>query len=131
MAQDYIKINSKKIFQPDGGSSAAYETTYTQGSTRSQSGIGKFTPMFTIERFPYTATDIPAKDVAEIMQMIVYSKSNKKTKFQLHYFSPYYGKWRDDTFYVGQVSDIKFGTLKDGEEKFESFSFNAQRIDPL
>lgn len=131
MAQDYIKINGKKIFQPDGGSSAAYETTYTQGSTRSQSGSGKFTPMFTIERFPYTATDIPAKDVAEIMQMIVYSKSNKKTKFQLHYFSPYYGKWRDDTFYVGQASDIKFGTLKDGEEKFESFSFNAQRIDPL
>ena len=81
MAQDYIKINGKKIFQPDGGSSAAYETTYTQGSTRSQSGKGKFTPMFTIERFPYTATDIPAKDVAEIMQMMFTVKAIKRQNF--------------------------------------------------
>ena len=51
MAQDYIKINGVKIWQPDCDIAVALETTYTQGSTRAQSGKGKFTPMFTVERF--------------------------------------------------------------------------------
>ena len=50
MAQDYIKINGVKIWQPDCDIAVALETTYTQGSTRAQSGKGKFTPMFTVER---------------------------------------------------------------------------------
>ena len=43
MAQDYIKINNKKVWQPDSDTAVAFETTYTQGSTRAQSGKGKFT----------------------------------------------------------------------------------------
>ena len=38
MAQDYIKINNKKVWQPDSDTAVAFETTYTQGSTRAQSG---------------------------------------------------------------------------------------------
>ena len=31
MAQDYIKINNKKVWQPDSDTAVAFETTYTQG----------------------------------------------------------------------------------------------------
>lgn len=34
MAQDYIKINGVKIWQPDCDIAVALETTYTQGSTK-------------------------------------------------------------------------------------------------
>lgn len=125
MAQDYIKINGKKIFQPEKDAAVAYETTYTQGSTRSQSGKGKFTPMFTVERFTYTASDIPTADVSEILQMVI------GKNFELHYFSLYHGKWRTATFYVGQTSDVKIGELKENHEIVSSLSFNMQGVDPL
>lgn len=125
MAQDYIKINDTKIWQPDSDLAVAYETTYTSGSTRVQSGKGKFTPMFTVERFPYTATDVPMSEVSKILKMIV-----GKT-FDLHYFSVYHNKWRTEKFYVGQVSDIKIKTLENDHEKVSSFSFNAQGVNPL
>ena len=70
MAQDYIKINNKKVWQPDSDTAVAFETTYTQGSTRAQSGKGKFTPMFTVERFTYSASDVPMSKVTEILEMV-------------------------------------------------------------
>lgn len=125
MAQDCIKINDIKIWQPDCDLAVAYETTYTQGSTRAQSGKGKFTPMFTVERFPYSASDIPMSEASKILKMIV-----GKT-FDLHYFSVYHNCWRTDKFYVGQTSDVKIKTLKKNHEKLSSFSFNAQGVNPL
>ena len=126
MAQDYIKINGVKIWQPDCDRAVALETTYTQGSTRAQSGKGKFTPMFTVERFPYTATDIPMSEASKILQMVAKGKP-----FDLHYFSVYHNEWRTAKFYVGQVSDIKIQTLEKNKEKLSSFSFNAQGVNPI
>lgn len=125
MAQDCIKINNKKVWQPDSDTAVAFETTYTQGSTRTQGGKGKFTPMFTVERFTYTASKVPMSNVSEILQMVI------GKNFELHYFSVYYGKWRTDTFYVGQISDIKIKTLKENHEEVSSISFNMQGVNPL
>lgn len=123
--QDTIKINGIEIFQPDEGLQANFETTYTSDSTRVQSGVMHATPMFTVEQFSYVATDIPVADAKVIIQQVI-----KGEPFTLHYFSPYYGMWRDDTFRVGK-GQYSIGTLKAEEETLESLSFNMTGDNPL
>lgn len=123
--QDKYKINDIEIFQPDSDLQASFETTYTSDSTRVQSGVMHATPMFTVEQFSYTATDVPVTEVKTILQQII-----KGNPFKLHYFSPYYGRWRDGTFRVGK-GQFQIGTLKADEEKISSLSFNMTGDDPL
>ena len=123
--QDKYKINDIEIFQPDSDLQASFETTYTSDSTRVQSGVMHATAMFTVEQFSYTATDIPVSEVKTILQQII-----KGNPFKLHYFSPYYGRWRDGTFRVGK-GQFQIGTLKADEEKISSLSFNMTGDDPL
>lgn len=123
--QDTIKINGVEIWQPDNDLASSFETTFTQDSGRVQSGVMHATPMFTVEQFSYTATDIPIAESSKILKMIVHGNS-----FTLHYFSPYYGRWRDDIFRVGKGS-LSIGTLKDGEEKLTSLSFNMTGDNPI
>ena len=123
--QDTIKINGIEIFQPDAGLQASFETTYTSDSTRVQSGVMHATPMFTVEQFSYNATDIPVDDAKVIIQQVI-----KGNPFKLHYFSPYYGVWRDDTFRVGK-GQYSIGKLVEGGEKLESLSFNMTGDNPL
>lgn len=123
--QEKIKINGIEIFQPDEGLQYAFETTYTSDSTRVQTGSARFTPMFTVEQLGYTATDIPADKASEILQMIATGHS-----FTLHYFSTYYGTWRDGKFRVGK-GQLAIGSLKEGEEKLTSLSFNMTGEEPL
>lgn len=123
--QDKYKINDIEIFQPDSDLQASFETTYTSDSTRVQSGVMHATPMFTVEQFSYTATDVPVSEVKTILQQII-----KGNPFKLHYFSPYYGRWRDGTFRVGK-GQFQIGTLKADEEKISSLSFNMTGDDPL
>ena len=123
--QDKIKINDIEIYQPDQGLQASFETTYTSDSTRVQSGVMHATPMFTVEQFGYTATDIPVEEAKVIIQQII-----KGNAFKLHYFSPYYGQWRDGMFRVGR-GQYEIGTLKSDEEKLSSLSFNMTGDNPL
>jgi hypothetical protein len=123
--QDTIKINGIEIYQPDEGLQASFETTYTSDSARVQSGVMHATPLFTVEQFSYAATDIPVEDAKVIIQQII-----KGNAFKLHYFSPYYGIWRDDTFRVGK-GQYSIGTLKEDEEKLSSLSFNMTGDNPL
>lgn len=123
--QDTIRINGIEIWQPDQDLSYNFETTYSEGSTRTQSGIGRFTPLFTVEQLGYEATGIPVAAASAILQMIA-----KGTNFTLHYFSPYYGAWRDGTFYVGQGS-IQIRTLEDDHERLSSLSFNMTGVNPI
>lgn len=123
--QDKYKINDIEIFQPDSDLQASFETTYTSDSTRVQSGAMHATPMFTVEQFSYTATDVPVAEVKTILQQII-----KGNPFKLHYFSPYYGRWRDGTFRVGK-GQFQIGTLKADEEKISSLSFNMTGDNPL
>lgn len=125
MAQNYITINGVKIKQPDEGLGYSFETTYTSDSTRVQSGSMHATPMFTVESFSYAASYLTIAEMQTILQKVA-----KGGSFTLHYFSPYYGQWRDDTFYVGKGS-LEIGRLTEDGEYFDSLSFNMVGVNPI
>lgn len=122
--QDKIKIDGTDIWQPDEDLKVSFVTTYTEDSTRVQSGAGHFTPMFTVEQVSYSASNIPASEVAAILQKVI------GRNFSLHYFDPYSGSWKDAVFYVGK-GDCTIGTLKAGEEKYTSLAFNMTGVNPI
>lgn len=125
MAQEYITMNGIKIFQPDEGLEYNFTTTYTENSKRTQKGAGHFTPLFTVEQFGYTATDVPLDEASKIMKIVAKGKP-----FTLHYFSLYYGKWVDNKFYVGKGNlDFKRLTIKNG--KVNKLSFNMTGVNPI
>lgn len=123
--QDYIKINDTVIKQPDSGLGYNFETTYTSDSVRVQSGVLNATPMFTVEAFSYTASQLSVDEMKTILQLVA-----KGSPFTLHYFSAYYGEWRDDKFYVGKGS-LAVGSWKADEEYYESLSFSMIGVDPI
>ena len=124
--QDKIMINDSEIFQPDsGGLAYSFETTYTQDSTRTQDGIGHFSNMFTVEQLGYSATHIPIDEATKILQFVA-----KGTAFTLHYFSVFYGRWRNDAFYVGK-SQLSIGSLEENNEYVSSLSFNMTGVNPI
>lgn len=125
MAQEYITMNGIEIFQPDEGLEYNFATTYTENSKRTQKGAGHFTPLFTVEQFGYTATDVPLDEASKIMKIVAKGKP-----FTLHYLSLYYGKWVDNKFYVGKGSlDIK--RLKIVNGKVNKLSFNMTGVNPI
>jgi hypothetical protein len=124
--QDLIRINGVDIFQPDEDLAYAIETTFTEDSTRLQSGDANFVPMFTVEQLSYQATSIPMEEATKILQMV-----GKGEAFTLHYFSVYYGGWRDGTFRVGKSNTISIGSLEENNEKLSSLSFNMTGDKPL
>lgn len=123
--QEKIKINGIEIYQPDKDLASSFETTFSSDSGRVQSGVMHATPLFTVEQFSYSASDIPISKASEILQMIVHGRP-----FALHYFSPYYGTWRDARFRVGKGS-LSIGSLKEDEEKLTSLSFNMTGDNPI
>lgn len=125
MAQDKVKINDIEIKQPDQGLGYEFETTYTEDSVRVQSGVLHLTPMFTVESFSYEASNLTAAEMSKILQLVSTGK-----RFKLHYRSPYYGKWRDDYFYVGKGS-VNIGSWKEDKERYENLSFNMIGVNPI
>lgn len=123
--QDYIKINGVTIRQPDEGLGYNFETTYSQDTTRVQSGRLHATALFTVESFSYIATDVTVSEMTTILKQIAKGKT-----FTLHYFSPYYGTWRNGWFYVGKGS-LTIGRLNESGEQYESLSFNMVGVDPI
>lgn len=125
MKQDRIRINNKDIKQPDSGQLGwDFSTTSTQDSVRVQTGRLHNTSLFTVESNSYSASNLTIAEMRAILQEII------GKNFTLHYFSPYYGIWRDDEFYVAKGS-LKVGSLKAGEEKYDSLSFNAVGVNPI
>lgn len=125
MAQEYIKMNGIKIKQPSENMEYNFETTYTSDTTRVQSGTLHSTPMFTVERLSYEAKNLSLYEMAQILQIIA-----KGVPFDLHYFSPYYGTWRTDKFYVGQGS-LAIGRLTEDGEKYSGLAFNMIGVNPI
>ncbi len=123
--QNKIMINGIEIWQPDKGLQSSFETTYSSDSARVQSGVMHATPLFTVEQFSYTATNIPTKEASKILQQIIHGRA-----FTLHYFSPYYNSWRDGKFRVGK-GQFAIGNLTENEEYMESLSFNMTGDDPI
>lgn len=123
--QDTIKINGIEIFQPDEGLGYDFETTYSEDSGRVQSGVMQAVNYFTVEKLTYTASEIPTDKASEILQLVA-----KGNSFTLHYFSPYYNRWRDGLFRVGNGS-LSIGSLQDENEKISSLSFSMTGEDPI
>jgi len=123
--QERMKINDIIVRQPDKGLGYNFETTYTSDSARTQDGVGHFTPMFTNESFSYTATWLTKEEMSLILRNV-----GKGKNFKLHYLSPFYGAWRDDTFYVGKGS-LAIGRWNEEEERYESLSFNMIGVNPI
>lgn len=119
-----IKINGRTIHQPDTFK-FSFATTSTEGTERLMSGVMCNEPMFTVESYAYEGSDISISEMSSLLQMIV-----NQRQVQLYYFSVYYGRWREAPFYVTQGS-VDIGTLKEGEEKYKSLSFNIIGVNPL
>lgn len=125
MAQNKIKFNDVDIFQPEKDVGYAWETTYTNDSGRVVSGKAHISPLFTVEAFTFSFVNIPTKEMSKILKIIAKGKP-----FKMHYFSPYYGEWRNDTFYVGQ-GDTTLGSLKESSEIFSSAKIKATGVNPI
>lgn len=125
MAQEKLLLNGIEVKQPDSGLGYNFETTYTEDSGRVQSGILNITPMFTVESFSYTATDLTSEEMSEILHIVA-----RGDYFTMHYLSPFFGRWRDDIFYVGKGS-LAIGSWQEDEERYESLSFNIIGRNPI
>lgn len=125
MAQDKIKMNNTVIRQPDTGLAYNFETTYTSDTTRSQNGTLYAPAVFTVESLGYTATGLTKSEMSQILQIIAHGEP-----FSLHYFSPYYGAWKTNNFYVGKGS-LSIGALNEADETFDELSFNMIGISPI
>lgn len=126
MAQDCFRMNGETVWQPERSMAAAWETTYTEDSTRTQSGKDRFTPMFTVEQYSYSAKNVPVAEATKIIKMIM-----KGEPVTLHYWSVYHGCWRDDLFRVAKSSGINIGSLVNGEEVYDSLAFNMTGVNPI
>ena len=125
MAQEYIKIDNTVIKQPDEGLKFSFETTYSEDTQRNMSGKLLLTPMFTVEAYEYEASYPTVAEVKTLLQKIATGKS-----FSLRYFSPYYGAWRTDSFYVGKGS-LVIGRLNEAQEEYDSISFSMIGVNPI
>lgn len=125
MAQDYLKINNVIIATPDEGLGYDFETTYSEDTGRVQNGVLHLTPLFTVESFSYSLSNVPAEEVTKILKLVAKGK-----KFDFHYYSLFYGTWRTDRFYVGKGS-ISIGRLNASNERVDSFSMNIVGVNPI
>ena len=125
MTQQRIMMNDIVVHQPDEGLKFNTETKYSQDSGRVQNGEAHITPLFTVEQYGYTATNVPQEKATEIIRIICTGKP-----FKLHYFSMFYGEWRDAMFYVGK-GDFDISSLKEGEECVKTLSFNMTGVKPI
>lgn len=118
MAQEKIALNSFNEVQPIKFD-YNFATTYTEDSGRPQGGKARLTPLFTVESFDVSYENLTTAQVSAILKQIVPSPA--KPFFNLHYFSPYNGKWQTKEFYVGEGS-LVLKSLKEGSEKIDSIS---------
>lgn len=125
MAQHRLLLDGKDVRQPDTGLAFDFETTYTEDSGRIQTGVANITPMFTVERFSYVATDLTLQEMSQILQIVA-----RGGFYTMHYLSPFFGRWRDDVFYTGQGS-LVIGLWKEDEECYDSLSFNIIGRNPI
>lgn len=123
--QDKMKLNGKVVKQPDKGLGYEFETTYSEDAVRVMKGKANIDPLFTVESYSYSATNLTESEMSEILQIVALGEP-----YTLHHRSPYYGRWRDGQFYTGKGS-LSIGSWKEDEECYESLSFNMIGVDPI
>lgn len=121
-----IQMNGTVIWQPDKDMAYSFVTTYSEGSNRTQYGNGRFTPLFTVEQYGYSAKNVPQAEATRILKIIA-----KGHTFTLHHFSLYYGTWRNDPFYVGKSDSITIGELTPDRKYISNLSFNMTGVNPI
>lgn len=124
--QDRIKFNDKDIVQPDeDGYSAILATTSTEDSDRSISGKMHNTPLFTVHGYNLKWSNIKASAAAQILQQWV-----GKSSCKVHYFDIMTATWKDGHFYAANFN-APSKSIKDGEECWDSLSFDIRSVDAL
>lgn len=118
MAQNRIAVDGWSTVQPTKFD-YNFQTTSSEDSGRVMSGRANISPLFTVEAFDVTYEDLTPAQASALLKKIVQRPS--KPYFSLYYFSPYYGNWRTDQFYVGEGS-LNVRTLKEGEEMMAQIS---------
>lgn len=121
-----IQMNGTVIWQPDKDMAYSFVTTYSEGSNRTQYGNGRFTPLFTVEQYGYSAKNVLQAEATRILKIIA-----KGHTFTLHHFSLYYGTWRNDPFYVGKSGNITIGELTPDRKYISNLSFNMTGVNPI
>lgn len=117
--QDYLKINGKKIKQPDeDGYVSVLATTSTEDSDRDMTLTMRNTPIGTVESYQLKWSDISCKEASEILEMVV-----NKSDFNVHYFDVLTAKWRDGKFYASNFN-APVVRLNSGNETLDQLSFN-------
>lgn len=122
---DRYKINGAAIFPPDKDMTYNFETTYSEGSNRTQFGKALLTPLFTVEQYGYEASNVPVEEANKILKSIV-----KGQTFNLYHWSLYHLTWRTDQFYVGKGS-YTIGEVSEDGKYISKLSFNMQGVNPL
>lgn len=125
MAKKELKFNNITVWSPDKDMGYSFETTYSEGSQRTQYGKALLVPLFTVEQYSYKATHVPLAEVTKILKIIAKGK-----RFTLHHYSLYHGTWRDDLFYVGKSGNLIIGKISD-DGYVSELSFNMTGVNPL
>ena len=125
MAQNHLQIEAYTPPAVDeDGYTIAFAATSSDDSGRLMNGKMVNTRLFTVEAYNLKWTDITLEAAAEILSKTVF-----KSQFNFHYFNIKTAKWETHAFYVANV-DTAIYSLKEGEEKCTSLSFQVTRIDP-
>lgn len=119
------KMNGASIYQPDKDMGYNLETTYSEGSNRTQFGKALLTPLFTVEQYSYEASNVPVIEANKILKVIAKGKT-----FSLYHWSLYHMEWRTDPFYVGKAS-LTIGEISPDLKIVSKISFNMQGVNPL
>ena len=125
MAQNHLQFDG--YTPPDvveDGYTIALAATSSDDSGRLMNGKMVNSRLFTVEAYNLKWTDITLEAAAEILSKTVF-----KSQFNFHYFNIKTAKWETHAFYVANV-DTAIYSLKEGEEKCTSLSFQVTRIDP-
>lgn len=125
MATEKIKLGGTTIKQPDENIGYNFETTYRSDSQRSRSGVMYAQPLFTVEQLSLSWSNLTVSEMSEILRIVA-----KGGAITVHYWSPYYGTWRDGTFRVAKGS-LSIGCLDETCQFYESLSLNLTGDDPI
>ena len=120
---DRYKINGLLIPQPDEDMQCNFETTYSEGSNRTQYGRAIIVPLYTVMQYSYKATNVRVDEKsANLVNAII-----KGEPFMLYHWLAHKNEWRSEQFYVGKMH---YNIAQVGEY-YSEISFNMQGVNPL
>lgn len=120
---DRYKINGLLIPQPDEDMQCSFETTYSEGSNRTQYGRAIIVPLYTVMQYSYKATNVRVDEKStNLVNAII-----KGEPFMLYHWLAHKNEWRLEQFYVGKM---QYNIAQVGEY-YSEISFNMQGVNPL